>query len=913
MGLILGSSAASGSLTVDLDGSPTAHQIAITVDGTGYSQGTDATMRWRETGGSWTTGHDLFRVQSSIVDQPPWGAIADVYAWSILGLTPDTEYEVEVTIGSDLGTLTTTTKALPPAAGSADVTITDIADLENEINNASAGDVIEIADGTYVVDTIDISNNISASNPIYVRGESRDGVILDKNVGGQGNALFQFTGTTAGIVFENFTVEGPGGTGNTVEVFGNFNDGGQARDITVRDITVTGVRRFIYQFFYADRWLVYDNTVEGRNPWTSARYETNAAWDDYGIHLPGNSNDVFNNTLTGFGDVISFANSSNGDEPYNNHAHNNDIYNAIDDTFEADDGTRNLSFYDNRITNCQNISSLDPLYGGPLINARNIYINVARRYWLKWNDNSSGMFYYNNTAIGTGSGTVISVPPDTFGPGLDSIIDQPQGQTVDYFAVDNNLFIADNTNILTMNPSGMNNVDWRNNYWYPDGAMNFSNPDDYTSVANANSTSTTNFTPVFGSQTRFVETDGVSEADPFVTSVVLGADESTEVTIAYRPRLASGSNPKNNGVAVAGITDGYTGDDPDVGAVIDGRSDVVFGDRGNTRLRQVADTLAAGGSDLDITEFRNDQVWNNQEITWCSNCSFYDANRKEIQYVTKPQSSQTSASENYAHYIYSESGESWSNTGYDLGSTTGHVYSTAFDPDNGEIFFLDWGADDVRRYDRADSSWSDTPTDADLPGGQDWTAGMVYHPNLFGAGDGGLIFCPTGDTDAQVWRRSTNTWVTLSDVSCQNGLNNGGQGIYIPGLDAAMIAGFSGSVYRVDAGSGGTIGSATDLGNQGTPNIGWENGPSSGHGKAIIDPNDSSRVLVLEFGGTSRVWATTDAGDTFTEVGNHPFASMTGYSGLNITYTSIPDYGVIVGMTSFATPAHRFGMWKPDV
>lgn len=340
---------------------------------------------------------------------------------------------------------------------------------------------------------------------------------------------------------------------------------------------------------------------------------------------------------------------------------------------------------------------------------------------------------------------------------------------------------------------------------------------------------------------------------------------------------------------------------------------------GASSLADRAAALGLGESDLNVVDMRNPLAWNEFEISWCSILSFYDANRREIQYMTSPQSNRTSNDFNYAHYIYSEDNDSWRVTGYDLGNFLGHVYTCAFDPVNGDFFFLDWDANRIRRFDRASNTWTNTPANNNLPGGYSWSAGMVYHPNLFGAGDGGLIFCPTFDSNAQVWRRNTDSWSTLNGVRAANSPDDGGaQGIYIPGLDAAMIGtGFnagSGSptIYRVDAGSGGNTGSVSNLGNPGTPAIGWRNGPRAGHGKAIVDPNNDSRLLVLEFGGSSRVWASTNAGDTWSEVGNHPFSGMGGYSS-QVSYVSIPAYGIILAMTSMASPPHRVAIWKSDV
>src|SRR5678816_2633161 len=70
---------------------------------------------------------------------------------------------------------------------------------------------------------------------------------------------------------------------------------------------------------------------------------------------------------------------------------------------EGDNGRRKLTIYDNRSHNSMNCGSLDPLYGGPYIFARNICINPYRVNTHKWNSANTGQFLYNNTIIGTKS------------------------------------------------------------------------------------------------------------------------------------------------------------------------------------------------------------------------------------------------------------------------------------------------------------------------------------------------------------------------------------------------------------------------------------------------------------------------------------------------------------------------------
>lgn len=88
-----------------------------------------------------------------------------------------------------------------------------------------------------------------------------------------------------------------------------------------------------------------------------------------------------------------------------------------------------------------------------------------------------------------------------------------------------------------------------------------------------------NTTPVFGESTRRHEHDVIVESNPFEVDVALGADYRTLVTARYSPKLKATSSARGAGVAIPGVTDGFTGGAPDIGAVITGRGLPVFGDR----------------------------------------------------------------------------------------------------------------------------------------------------------------------------------------------------------------------------------------------------------------------------------------------------------------------------------------------
>jgi len=71
----------------------------------------------------------------------------------------------------------------------------------------------------------------------------------------------------------------------------------------------------------------------------------------------------------------------------------------------------------------------------------------------------------------------------------------------------------------------------------------------------------------------------ICEADPFATDIVLGETYLKRITRPYTPVLAEGSIPRGAGVAIPGITDGFTGKTPDMGAIITGVKRPVWGDR----------------------------------------------------------------------------------------------------------------------------------------------------------------------------------------------------------------------------------------------------------------------------------------------------------------------------------------------
>ena len=408
------------------DGPATPEQLSLYLPVTGpLPQTAVATVQYKKTNSStWITGHPLFRIQPGYdADLSASGNSADAFAWPLIGMTPGATYNIEVTVTSsgisDIKTLTHTTRALPPAAGTPNKIITagsTNAQIIAVLATLNPGDVLEFKNGTYNVSGISINQRDgTVSSPIYIRGESRDGVILKNPTG----TIIQVN--SSNIIIENMTLQGPAiDSGVNSDSRGIvFYSGNIEAGVTIRNVTITGVDIGIKSYNEINGILIYNNTLIGNNTWNQDLYayngggapgagdgipdiDQNLFWNDDGICAAGHGNVAFNNTLSGFGDAFAFAWQDNT-TAIGVHFYRNEVRNSGDDLLEADYGRRNVSFYDNRSHNSMTALSLDPIKGGPLLYARNIVINAGRTPF-KWNSANSGQFVLDNTIVRTARG-----------------------------------------------------------------------------------------------------------------------------------------------------------------------------------------------------------------------------------------------------------------------------------------------------------------------------------------------------------------------------------------------------------------------------------------------------------------------------------------------------------------------------
>ena len=516
-----------------------------------------ATVRYREAGRvDWREAHPLLRINPAWVTGGAPEAPVDAFAGTIFDLAPGTSYEVEVTIaapGIDGEVLQSavTTRPLPPEAGAPTVTATPADDLQALFDAMGPGTVLELADGTYDVEGLEISVEGTSDSPIVVRGASRDGVVLQTT----GRVLYLIE--TSHLIVENLTLQGSGvdsGTDASSQGIALWN-GYVQENITIRNVTITGVDQGIVASGTTYGMLIYECILTGNNVWTAEFIETNLTWNDDGLRIPGEGNCAFNNTLSAFGDTCAVTDGTHSAAIY---FYRNRITMTGDDACEGDYSTRNFGFYDNHVQNCATALSLDPLWGGPLYFFRNIVINTTRGPF-KFNNTNSGFMVYSNTIVRTNGLT-------------DWAWAQSNNGTLQGWSFRNNLilFLGGTGNLLALESTGNETIDFSHNAWHPDGSVWWTNSGgSYGSMDEArNALGAT--TPLFGTATQRHDQDVLVDAEPFADAVPLGPDHLTEITELFVPTLAGGAAAEM-GVAIPNVTDGYAGAAPDIGAVITGR------------------------------------------------------------------------------------------------------------------------------------------------------------------------------------------------------------------------------------------------------------------------------------------------------------------------------------------------------
>lgn len=485
----------------------------------------------------WKEALPLFRVRPETLsdEEPPPFSVPRQFAGSIFGLQPDTAYEVMLDVqdpdgGSTTRTATIRTRAEPPAAPATPrtVNVSTSSQLSSALSAAQPGDVIVLADGTYN-GAFGISRSGNASNPIFIRGASRDGAIINAS-----GSTYGLSVSGSFVTVENLTIRN--------STWGMRLSG--AQHAVVRRVRIHGVSYGIDARGGSKRdFTICDNVLEGVEAvWPDNR---EALWGFEGIVVTGQGHVVCHNRVSGFGDALGL----HGDSAIPNRAidfYGNDVLWAGDNGIELDQGQRNVRAFRNRITNAGTMAmSFQPVWGGPAYSFRNIFFNSGNSPY-KWNNEPSGIVIFHNTAIRPG------VAWSQYGRRADNILMQ------------NNLTIGTSSQVVDMSTVlSLARIDY--NGWLPDGSFRIGG-------TTWNSFATLQANSPYESNGRLL--NGL----PFEPAVTIPSSYTTFMQ-PIDATLRAGSNAVDAGIRLPNINDGFSGGGPDLGALELGQTPPRYGPR----------------------------------------------------------------------------------------------------------------------------------------------------------------------------------------------------------------------------------------------------------------------------------------------------------------------------------------------
>jgi hypothetical protein len=369
----------------------------------------------------WRRGMDLFRVEKggnklekgeSMVRVP---ADAWLFAGSVVGLTPDTTYELRLTLADPDGgaaekILTARTLAEPVAppdlkvlhvvpgdGGGAGTAADPLRGLKSAQDAARPGCLMLLHRGVYP-GTFSVSRSGAPRRPIIWRGAGDGETIID----GQGNAAQRPERAIAAsdahdLWFENLTIRRA--TWGLVTHM--------SQRIVIRRCHFREVKRGITATRNTDGRLggffVADNLLEGPFAWTDAPHGANVE-ENRGIEIGGSGNVICYNRVRGFKDGIDMYPSV---RCVACDVHNNEVSECLDDGCEMDGSERNCRCYLNRFTNVFQGISVQPVYGGPIYIFRNVLYNIEVETF-KMHNSPSGALFLHNTSVKKGKPLLLS-------------------------------------------------------------------------------------------------------------------------------------------------------------------------------------------------------------------------------------------------------------------------------------------------------------------------------------------------------------------------------------------------------------------------------------------------------------------------------------------------------------------------
>jgi hypothetical protein len=288
----------------------------------------------------------------------------------------------------------------------------------------------------------------------------------------------------------------------------------------------------------------------------------------------------------------------------------------------------------------------------------------------------------------------------------------------------------------------------------------------------------------------------------------------------------------------------------------------------NGTLGQVCAALTPGASSSFNAGAQS--AFSQADLEW-QTAFYHDDLHGLVQLMGKPANADTS----WKHQYYDTATGQWTVVSNGMWNNPGHIYGNlSIDWTTGDIFQQrsTGGSDHPRQaawWKYATRSWGFAPPTSNIYSGamETHANGLAFHPNLYGPGDGALIW--NEQANIHFWRKSTNTVQTVGYSYGSYG-DKEGIGEYWPAKDIVVIGGSAGGANAVVAPNGGGTPKVTNVGAPPISTAGHSDSGSGGFGSLHVHPLDPNRLIIIERGGSRRVFVSTD-GDAWANAGTHPF------------------------------------------
>ncbi|MHC4301303.1 MAG: chondroitinase-B domain-containing protein [Planctomycetota bacterium] len=507
----------------------------------------------------WKEALPMLRVHNEVVNQVygPY-RVGNLFASSVLFLEPATTYEIRFTMYDPDGgapaepkLVTATTRAEPQAFSQGrTMMISSGKELEAAFRRARPGDRIVLAPGTYR-GPFEPDRSGTAEKPIVIRGPEEGEAILEGD-GVDGRSRIVTLSGTHHLYFEGLTFRSahtavyaakPGGTEGLV-----------IRRCRIHDV-VYGINTGCAN---SKNWYIADNDIVGINPtWYPRDPKTYMQPGHTGVNIYGQGHVICHNRITRFSDAAAIYNFGPPPDDLSLYCVNIDFYNndlswAQDDTFEADYGCHNVRFYRNRCYNTHTGMSTQPFYGGPVYLIRNELYGITSLSY-KLNNYPAGIEAYNNTSCCAGAGFR---PPPIWqnghfrnnlimgGAGFALVSGSPTA----YSTMDYNAYRRNEADRL---------ISWK------DGEGNVER---YLTIE------------AFSRVTGLEQHGMLADYDVFVSAGPPGQGVTSHRN-EYDLRLHEGASVIDAGIVLPQISDGFTGEAPDLGCYELGQQPPHYGPR----------------------------------------------------------------------------------------------------------------------------------------------------------------------------------------------------------------------------------------------------------------------------------------------------------------------------------------------